>query len=250
MIVDVAAFTGAWPSHPVNGRLDDVVKSLQGLGVGRVFVSPLDAVWCRNPHLYNGSLYRACEGRTELVPVPIVDPSIRTWKEELREAVEEDVCALRLLPNYHGYRLRDLDLFWDEISNQGIVVIVQTRMEDPRRQHPRAVVEDVAVTEIAELAKRRRDVRFVIGGARAGELRGVGDDLQERPNLFADVSQADGMDAVKVLVEDGLDEKLLFGSHAPLFIPEAAVARVVMDLENGVAEAILGDNAKRLFNVK
>ena len=33
MIVDVAAFTGAWPSHPVHGRLDDVVAGLYGLAL-------------------------------------------------------------------------------------------------------------------------------------------------------------------------------------------------------------------------
>jgi uncharacterized protein len=249
MIVDVAAFSGAWPSHPVNGRLDDVVDSLNAVGVDRVLVSPLDAVWCRNPHIYNGPLYRACADRPDLLPVPIIDPSIATWKDEVREAVEADISALRLLPNYHGYDLNRLDAFWETISEHRIVTIVQTRMEDPRRQHPMAVVMDVAASDIADLSDRRRDIRFVIGGARSGEIRGVGDVLKERSNLFADVSQADGMDAVKVLVEDGLDEKLLFGSHAPLFIPEAAVARVVTDLEDGVAEAILGDNARRLFNV-
>ena len=149
MIIDVAAFSGAWPSHPVNGRLDAVVESLVNVGVDRVLVSPLDAVWCRNPHLYNGPLYRACEGRDELLPVPIVDPSIKTWKDELREAVEAGVYALRLLPNYHGYLLKDLDVFWDVVSDHGIVTIVQTRMEDPRRQHPKSVVEDVAANEVA-----------------------------------------------------------------------------------------------------
>ena len=49
-VVDVSAFTGAWPSHPVNGRLDQVVESLKKVGVDRVMCSPLDAVWCRNPH--------------------------------------------------------------------------------------------------------------------------------------------------------------------------------------------------------
>ncbi|HAA77880.1 TPA: hypothetical protein DCE37_22470 [Candidatus Latescibacteria bacterium] len=249
MVVDVAAFTGAWPTHPVNGRLDDVVGGLQRVGVDRILVSPLDAVWCRNPHLYNGSLYRACEGRDELLPVPVVDPSIGIWKDELGEAAEAGVQAIRLLPNYHDYSLGEGDAFWDAVSEHGFVTIVQTRMEDPRRQHPKSVVEDVPVKNILDLADRRRDIRFVIGGARTAEIRSASEALKEQSNLYADVSQADGLDAVRILVGKGLMERLLFGSHAPLFIPEAAMARVVTDLEDEVVEVVLEGNAGKLLSV-
>lgn len=248
MVVDVAAFTGAWPSHPVNGRLDDVVAGLTAVGVDRLLISPLDAVWCRNPHLYNGPLYRACADRADLLPVPILDPTIATWTEALGESVDAGVEVIRLLPNYHGYELESLADFWDVVSERGLVVIVQTRMEDPRRQHLKALVSDVPVPDIVALADRRADIRFVIGGARAGELRSAGDALRERPNLFADLSQADGLDAVKILADSGLEDKLLFGSHAPLFIPRAAVARVVTDLDDRVAEKVLGGNVGKLIS--
>ena len=250
MIVDVAAFTGAWPTYPVNGRLDEVVESLRQVGVDRVLCSPLDAVWCRNPHLYNGPLYRACEGREDLLPVPILDPALATWESELNEAAEGGARAIRVLPNYHGYSLDEMDSFWDAVMSTELVVIVQTRMEDPRRQHPLAVVNDVSAKEIADLGSKRPDLKLVIGGARTAEIRGLKDALKDQANLYADVSQADGMDALLVLVEEGLEKKLLFGSHAPLFIPHSAVARVVTDLDNGSAEAILGRNSEKLFSVK
>ena len=39
MVTDLAAFCGAWPAHPVQGRLQDVVDSLTQVGVeiGRKF---------------------------------------------------------------------------------------------------------------------------------------------------------------------------------------------------------------------
>jgi len=249
MIVDVAAFSGAWPTYPVNGRIERVVEGLTKTGVDRILISPLDAVWCRNPHLYNGPLLELCEQRTELIPVPIVDPSLSTWQSELNLASEASVQAIRILPNYHGYGLDELDPFWDAVSGMGLVVFVQTRMEDPRRQHPMAVVEDVPSGQVADLADRRRDVRFVIGGPRTGEIKDLSMALQERSNLYADVAQADGLDAVRILVEEGLGEKLLFGSHSPLFMPEAAVARVVTDLDEEEAGLILGENAGKLFSV-
>ena len=113
-----------------------------------------------------------------------------------------------------------------------------------------SVVEDVSVGDILALADRRADIRFILGGARSGEIRAAAPALLERPNLFADVSQADGLDAVKLLVDEGLVEKLLFGSHSPLFIPEAAVARVVTDLGDEEVKLVLGGNAGKLFRVK
>lgn len=249
MIIDVSAFTGAWPTHPVNGRLDDVNNSLAQVGVDHALCSPLDAVWCRNPHLYNGPLYRACEGRPDLLPVPILDPTVATWKAELDEAVACGAKAIRVLPNYHGYSLHQVDAFWDAVSETPLVAIVQTRMEDPRRQHPLAVVEDVPAKEVADLSGKRPNLNLVIGGPRTTEIRSLKDALKDQPNLYADVSQADGLDALRVLVEDGLERSLLFGSHAPLFMAHSAVARVLTDVGDEVAEAILGINACRILNI-
>ena len=55
------------------------------------------------------------------------------------------------------------------------------------------------------------------------------------------------MDSLKVFVDEGLTHKLLFGSHAPLFIPFSALARVVNDLNDDDARAILGGNAERIL---
>jgi hypothetical protein len=249
MIVDVAAFTGAWPSYPVHGRMDAVVDSLKSVGVDRVMCSPLDGVWCRNPHLYNGLLYQACSEREDLSAVPIIDPTLATWASEIDEAVGSGVSAIRVLPNYHSYALSEVDALWDAVVANSLVTFVQTRMEDPRRQHPLSVVADVPVGDIVELSRARADLKLVIGGARTGELRSVSEALAGQEGLYADVSQADGLDAIRVLAEDGLTAKLLFGSHAPLFIPHSAVARVVTDIDDETAAAILGGNAAALFGM-
>ena len=102
--------------------------------------------------------------------------------------------------------------------------------------------------EIADAAERHPDLTVIIGGPRAGEITALKDRLLGLPNLYADVSQSDGLDAVKLMVEGGLRDKLLFGSHAPLFIPYSAVSRVVTDLSDEDAEAILGGNAERAIS--
>ena len=249
MIIDINAYTGHWPSHPVAGALDRVRASLTEYGVERICVSPLDAAWCRNPHRFNDDLYAASGATDDVFPVPVLDPTIATWRDELERAkAQPRVRLVKLLPAYSGYDMDFASDLFTSLAGAGLGVIVQTRLEDPRRQHPLAQVPDVPAAEIADAAERHPDLLVIIGGPRTGEIRALKDRLLDLPNLYADVSQSDGMDAVKVLVEDGLRDKLLFGTHAPLFIPYSAVSRVVTDLSDDDAAAILGGNAERIVN--
>ena len=127
----------------------------------------------------------------------------------------------------------------------GLAALVQTRLEDPRSQHPLAQAPDLPAAAVAEAAARHPGLTVILGGARTTEIRALRERLLALPRFYADVSQADGLDAVALLVEEGLREKLLFGSHAPLFMPHAALARVVTDLSDADAAAILGSNALR-----
>ena len=112
-------------------------------------------------------------------------------------------------------------------------------------QHPLARVPDLPAAEVADAAARHPELTVILGGARTGEIRALRERLRALPHFYADVSQSDGLDAVRLLVETGLGDKLLFGSHAPLFMPHAALARVVIDLADADAAAILGGNAAR-----
>lgn len=247
MVTDLAAFCGAWPAHPVQGRLQDVVDSLTQVGVERIALSPLDAVWCRNPHVYNAALIETCSVEDHLLPVPVIDPGIATWESEVKTAVEAGVRVFRLFPNYHGYTLPDADPLLQTFSDAGLVAIVQTRMEDPRLQHPLAMVEDVPAKDIVTTASHYPSLRVVIGGARAGELRALNERISDVEHLYADVSQADNADVLKVLVGEGLGGRLVFGSHAPLFNAQAAMMRVVTDLGDAEAEKILALNVEALL---
>ena len=251
MIVDMNAHFGQWPFRPLEGDLHAVRASLGACGVDRIFVSPIEAAWCRNPHRINRALYRAVEKTDDVWPVPVLDPTVATWREELaRAAQHEKVRLIRLLPAYSPYPLSEADVLLSALAETGLGAIVQTRLEDPRRQHPLAQVPDILAADVAELAAGHPDLTVIIGGPRTGEIRNLKERLLEFPNLYADVSQADSMDAVKVLVEEGLSHKLVFGSHAPFFIPYSALSRVVTDIDDGAAEAILGGNAARILGWK
>src|SRR5438477_273665 len=101
MIIDINAFAGHWPFAPVRGDLAAVRASLHALGVERICVSPLEAAWCRNPHLCNAALYQSAAPFADVWPVPVLDPTVTTWRAELaRAAAQPRVRLVRLLPTY------------------------------------------------------------------------------------------------------------------------------------------------------
>jgi len=246
MFLDINAFAGHWPFCPVRGDLPAVRASLRALGVEQICVSPLEAAWCRNPHLSNAALYHAAAAFPDIWPVPVLDPTVTTWRAELaRAAAQPRVRLVRLLPSYSPYSLSWADPLLRALAEAGLGVLVQTRLEDPRSQHPLAPVPDLPAVEVADAAARHPDLTVILGGARTGEIRALRERLRTLPHFYADVSQADGLESVPLLMEEGLADKLLFGSHAPLFVPHAALARVVTGLSDAAAAAVLGDNAAR-----
>src|SRR5947209_886008 len=126
MIVDINAFAGHWPVLPLRGDLEAVRASLRALGVDRICVSPLEAAWCRNPHLANAALYEAAAGFADVWPVPVLDLTVTTWRAELaRAAAQPRARLVRLLPTYSPYSLTQADELLTALAESGLAVLVQ-----------------------------------------------------------------------------------------------------------------------------
>ena len=242
-MIDFNAWTGHWGSFPVAGSVEQVRAALHGIGVDRICLAPLDAVWCHNPHVCNETVYRAAKQHADITAVPLIDPTIATWEEEVQRALECRAGFVKLCPAYSGYSLDDAGDVFVQLEAAQLPVMIQSRMEDVRRSHPLAQVQDCAIGGIAAVAQRHPELIVIAGGASTAALLALARSLPETPNLYADISQADGMDAVQRLVDAGMGGRLLFGTHTPLFEPLAALARLLPELDDGAATAILGANA-------
>ena len=248
VFTDLCAWTGHWANLPPEAGQGDVLAALGGEGVARVCLSPLDGLWALNPHLANGALYRMAGECPQVYPVPLLDPGVPTWREELERARQAPRLRLvRLAPAYGGYDLPEADELLGALGEAGLGAAVQVRVEDPRRQHPLAQVPDVPVAAVVEAARRHPDVPVVLAGAVARGVEEALPALGELPRFYADIAQVDGMDSVRRLVDAGAGPRLLWASHAPLFMPQAAVARVLADLDDTEAWALLAGNARELL---
>ena len=251
MIIDVNAWTGPWPAL-VNVPHDaaSVHASLREYGVERICMAPIAAAWSANPHLCNTVVYEAATVLEDISPVPVIDPTLPTWRDELEKATgHRAVRMIKLLPGHGGYGLATADELFEEAARANLVTMVQIRIDDPRRHHPMAMVPDVPAGDVVEAAKRHPNLKLVIGGASAAALREFAAQIRDLPGLYADTSQVDGVDGVKMLVDAGIGGKVLFGSHAPVFMPAASIARVLIDLHVDTAVGILEDNASGLLSV-
>ena len=116
MIIDVNAWTGSWPAL-VNVPYDvaSVRSSLRAYGVERIFMAPLAAAWSANPHLCNRTVYEAADAYADISPLPVIDPTLPTWPEELEKAAgHRAVPLIKLLPGYGGYGLDAADEVFEE----------------------------------------------------------------------------------------------------------------------------------------
>ena len=249
MIIDTNASAGYWLSRPpIDHSVEAVWKRLTDCGVDRAFMASLESAWCRNPHAPNQKLVADCEGHPELSPVPTLDPTVHTWRDELALLGRQpSVRMVRLLPTYSPYPLQQADEMLDEVRQAGLAVQIQTRLDDPRRHHPLAQVPDLPAAEIVGMARRHPALTVLIGGARFGELRALKDEILDLKLVYADTSQADGLEAVKVLCDEGLADRLVYGSHCAMFEAIASLRRVIDDLDDTRAEAVLGGTAHKVL---
>ncbi len=250
-LIDVCAWTGDWNTLSVAGGAGAVRESLRACRVSQIQMSSLRTVWGHNLHLGNVDAYEAADRFDNVVPVPLLDPTLATWREELARATKrDDVSIIRLLPAYSGYTLDDprVSACAEAVQAAGLILSVQMRIEDERRNHPNARVPDVPFEQITTFAHRHRDLPVVMGGAPWRAVLSGAKAILACDHVYAETSQMDGVDSITLMIEAGLGERLLFATHAPLFIPLAGVARILLDLSAETAAAILGGNARRLLN--
>ena len=69
------------------------------------------------------------------------------------------------------------------------------------------------------------------------------------PGVYFDAARVDGTDGVPLLVQSVPPGRVMFGSHAPFLIPEAALIRVHESavLDEASLRAVLAENGEHFF---
>ncbi len=248
---DMSAFVGEWPFRRLpDTRPDALAARLRAEGVERAFVSPLEGLFDGDPQPAN----ERWAARLKALPffrfVAVINPALPGWEGALAASQERlGAAAVRLHPNYHGYALdgEKVHALMRGAAERDLPVYISLRMQDRRSQHPLAPVPDVLARDALALCRAHPDTTAILAGARWGELNELRPALADLPRLYLELSHLEWVDGVHRFVGQWGAERLLWGTHAPLFTPTAARLKVEKArLSRAERDALVRGNARQI----
>lgn len=224
---DANTWTGRWPFSFCDAHTPRTLQAhLRRHAIRRALVSPLAAVFAPEPGPANRELLRTTRGVTGLEPVPVINPALAGWPEEMAGcASDTHVRAVRLLPNYHGYRLRAraVDDLAEELQVRGLRLVIQVRLIDDRHEYHAMNLKPVPPVELGAFLHRHPRLPVLASGLLWSEILLL---APRHPQLLADLSFAEWHDTVPRLLAKVPVRQLVFASHTPFLVTAAARAKL------------------------
>jgi hypothetical protein len=226
-LFDANAWIGTWPfSFAATHDARSLAAELQSHGIGDALVSPMAAVLAPEPGPANRVLLHETHGVRGLEPVPIVNPALPGWRDELATSVADPrVRAVRVLPAYHAFRAdgRAMRELAQALQQSGRRLIVQARLIDERHEFHAMTLKPVPVAALAVLLGALAPEPVLVCGLTRAEIHAL---APVHANLRADLALAEWLDPVADLMRHARAAQLVFGSGAPILMPGAQVAKL------------------------
>lgn len=252
-MIDINAYAGPWPFRALPAASPaELAALLQDAGIARALVSPLEALFYEDPQVANERLAATLPPGELLMLCAALSPAVSGWRQSLQEAQAMGARAVKLHPNYHAYEadLPEAVALLQAAGEAGLPVLIQLRMQDTRAMHPLCQVPDVPVADAVAAAGAAPQTRVILGGIRYGELLAHAQETAVLPNLWFDLSQVEHSDGLRQAVDAVGADRLLLGTHAPLFnlaSPMYKLAEGMLTPEERAA--ITRENARRVLGV-
>lgn len=253
-LIDVNVHLSRWPFRRVRcDETADLAGKLRAHGVTQAWAGTFDGLLHKDLSAANVRLADECakHGRGLLKPFGSVNPMLPDWEEELRRCADEHrMMGIRLHPNYHGYKLDHPELarLLKLASERRLVVQLALVMEDERMMHPMLQVAPVDTKPLADVVRRTPGLRLVLLNA-LRTLRGQAlSELLASGQVYVEIAMLEGVGGVERLLQQAPMERVLFGSHAPLFYLESASLKLKeSNLTEKSLRSIRHENALRLL---
>ncbi|MFM7059048.1 MAG: amidohydrolase family protein [Planctomycetota bacterium] len=227
-IVDTNISLFRWPFRrlPLDST-SELCLALRSLGVAVAIAGSFEGLFHRDLTGVNRRLSEECRGRAELLPVGSVNPAKPGWQADFAVCRGElGMRGIRLHPGVHGYALDHPDFrnLLEQALASGLFVQLVAAVEDRRTQPDSFRTADVDLQPLSAACRGLDGLRLQVLNARPSI--GLAQKLCELPGLYFDTARLEGTDGVPRLVQSLPPGRVVFGSHTPFLIPEAALIRV------------------------
>lgn len=250
MAIDVNGLFGRWPVRtPGIWEPAEYLRVMDRFGIERSLICSTTALLDNTPtgndlvaHLISRYPDRL-SGAAVVNPHPDPDGAAA----EARRRLDEGFAALRLYPGPHGYSLSDVEILEPLLAvadSQGVPVIITLRVSGatPFPETPAAMLRP--------LAARCPGVALIVAGATYSERLLLTRLAATFPNLYLELSQMQGADAVAALCQTIGSTRLLLGTGMGVQYASPGVRKVERaPIDAGEREAIGAQNARRLLRL-
>ncbi|MDO5322433.1 MAG: amidohydrolase family protein [Clostridia bacterium] len=254
-IIDTNVFYGRWPFR--NAGFDDMdrIRAVcDKNGVDGMLVASVQSIFYEDPFEAELELHRQLAGRRDAWQVYTVNPLAAGWRADLDAAVDAfGIKAVKIYPGYHPYSLQGPEIakVCEAAGEHSLPLIVAGCVEDVRVTHMLRQAP-LPADRLGVFLGTWRDVDIVLSNLSFGEIMALKPNLLSRDRVYVDMA---GLKFISFAVEKLLKvypvEMLMFGSQCPLYVQRGILNEVIMEgLPGAVQQAILYDNACRVFNLK
>lgn len=253
-MIDTNITIGHWPfrRHAYEDTAK-LAKKLKAVGVTEAWVGSFDGLLHKDLAGVNARLAAECIAITDvkLIPFGSINPKWPGWEDDLKRCHDEHrMPGVRLHPNYHGYKLDEAICasLLEQCAKRKRIVQIAIKMEDERTQHPLMQVSAVDLKPLPDLLSRFPELRVVIQNSGIDPRTEALVPLARAGRVYFDFAMLEGVGSVARLIERIGLERVLFGSHFPLFHLESAVLKIKeAALKEEPIKAIHDGNVRKLL---
>jgi hypothetical protein len=251
MLIDTNVNLGPWPFSPIPEYSGpELLARLRANGIGGALVSHLGAVFLPDPMPANRKLFAAVRRTPALHPVPILNPALRPWREQLAECLDSaEIKAVKILPNYHNYTLKaaHLEDFVMALELARVKLILNVRLEDERHKYFALRMKGVPVAAIGEFLKRFSAHHIVLNGIYKPDLEKL---AAAHENFSTDIAFTEWANTLEALLEKISVRRLMLGTCTPLLSTRGEVDKLNCAHISSSAKRLIGsENARRFFRI-
>ena len=255
MLFDINTAIGHWPFRQVpNHSASQLRALLTAKGIGGAATVNTHGLFYLNCHDANVELAEAIADHAGFfVGVATLNPMYAAWERDLSDCREKlGLRALRLAPQYHGYRLDcpEALAIAKAASGLGMPVLVPHRVVDPRGRHWFDTEQTVDLPDVLALCEAVPEATVIVTEAcfYANALLGEKGSVRY-PNLYLELSRA--RDGMCKLPAEIAAERMVFGTGAPFKCVTPALLKLDLapELDEPARRRIGWGNGRKLLGL-